>query len=64
MTEGNRKKKNWFNPGMRTAQMMPMSQARKVLTGIVVSSVFATAARTSGYGESSSEPLTESVRYL
>ena len=34
--------------------MMPMSHARKVLTGIVVSSVLATAARTSGYGESSS----------
>ena len=59
MTEGYRKKKNWFKPGMSTAQQIPINQARNVLTGIVGSSVFATAARTSGYGESSSGVIDE-----
>jgi hypothetical protein len=53
-TEGYLKKKNWLMPGMRTAQTMPISQARKVDAGIVGSSVFATADLTSGYGDSSS----------
>jgi hypothetical protein len=53
-TEGYLKKKNWLTPGIRTAQMMPISQARKVDAGIVGSSVLATADRTSGYGDSSS----------
>ena len=35
-------------------QTRPMNQARKVFTGMSGSSVFATADRTSGYGESSS----------
>lgn len=39
---------------MIIAQMSPMTQVRRVLIGIEVSSVFATAERTSGYGESSS----------
>ena len=37
------------------AQQTPNSQARNVFKGIDVSSVFETAARTSGYGESSSK---------
>lgn len=52
--EGYRKKKNWFMPGSSIDQRIPMTHARTVLTGIVASSVFATAERTSGYGESSS----------
>ena len=48
VTEGYRKKKNWFMPGMRMAQMIPMNQARKVLEGMSGSSVLATAERTSG----------------
>ena len=54
MTEGNLKKKNWLRPGMRIAQITPMNQALKVPQGMSVSSVLATAERTSGYGESSS----------
>lgn len=46
-------------PGRIIAQMIPSTQARSVLTGILGSSVFATADRTSGYGESSSRPNTE-----
>ena len=53
-TEGYLKKKNWLIPGIRTAQMIPRTQARKVEDGIVGSSVLATADRTSGYGDSSS----------
>ena len=52
--EGYLKKKNWFTPGMRIAQMRPTTQARKVDDGIEGSSVLATAERTSGYGDSSS----------
>ena len=52
--EGYRKKKNWFIPGSIIAQARPMHHARIVLTGMSGSSVFATAERTSGYGESSS----------
>lgn len=54
VTEGYRKKKNWFMPGMSIAQRIPMTHARSVLTGMSGSSVLATAERTSGYGESSS----------
>src|SRR5258708_11401555 len=54
LTEGYLKKKNWFAPGMRMAQMRPTTQARKVDDGIEGSSVLATAERTSGYGDSSS----------
>ena len=46
---------------MMIAQIMPMNHARKVFTGIVVSSVLATAARTSGYGESSSVNESETL---
>jgi hypothetical protein len=46
--EGYLKKKNWFTPGMRIAQMRPTTQARKVDDGIEGSSVLATAERTSG----------------
>src|SRR6266849_104872 len=52
--EGYLKKKNWFTPGRRTAQMRPTTQARNVDDGILGSSVLATAERTSGYGDSSS----------
>lgn len=48
VTVGYRKKKNWFMPGRMIAQRMPIVQARKVLTGMSGSSVFATAERTSG----------------
>ena len=41
-------------PGMIIAHMMPMTQTRRDETGMEGSSVFATAERTSGYGESSS----------
>jgi hypothetical protein len=37
---------------MIIAQMRPSVHARRVATGMVGSSVFATAERTSGYGES------------
>lgn len=57
VTLGYRKKKNWSKPGMMIAQMRPTSQARNVAQGMSGSSVFATAARTSGYGESSSVTL-------
>ena len=52
--EGYRKKKNWFIPGSIIDHARPMHHARIVLTGMSGSSVFATAERTSGYGESSS----------
>lgn len=55
LTDGYRKKKNWFIPGMITAQMMPRVQVRMVDAGMSKSSVLATAERTSGYGESSSD---------
>ena len=58
LTEGYLKKKNWFTPGMRTAQMRPTIQARSVDEGIVGSSVLETAERTSGYGDSSSSAAT------
>ena len=48
VTEGYRKKKNWFMPGRMMDQMKPMNQARKVFTGMSGSSVLATADRTSG----------------
>ena len=54
VTEGYLKKKSWFTPGMRIAQIRPTVQARKVDDGIVGSSVLETAERTSGYGDSSS----------
>ena len=44
----------WLILGRMTAQISPRNHARKVDAGIVGSSVFATADRTSGYGESSS----------
>jgi hypothetical protein len=53
-TVGYLKKKNWLTPGRRAAQMSPRSHARTVDAGIVGSSVFDTADRTSGYGDSSS----------
>jgi hypothetical protein len=52
-TVGFLKEKNWLTPGMRTAQMSPTTQARKVDAGIVGSSVLETADRTSAYGDSS-----------
>ena len=48
VTPGNRKKKNWFMPGMIIAQMMPITHTRRVETGMLGSSVLATAERTSG----------------
>ena len=39
--------KNWFKPEIRIVKRMPITQVLKVLTGIVGSSVLATAARTS-----------------
>lgn len=54
VTDGNRKKKNWLRPGIRIAQQIPMNHARNVAHGMSGSSVLATAERTSGYGESSS----------
>ena len=54
VTAGNLKKKNWFKPGIKMDQKMPMTHARRVEQGISKSSVLATAERTSGYGESSS----------
>ena len=62
VTDGKRKKKNWFRPGMMIAQTMPTNQARKVPQGMSGSSVLATAERTSGYGESSSVENGEHVR--
>ena len=53
-TVGYLKKKNWFTPEMRTTQMRPTTQARKVDDGMVGSSVLETAEQTSGYGDSSS----------
>ena len=46
-------------PGTMIAQMSPIVHARRVFTGISGSSVFATADRTSGYGESSSAARSE-----
>ena len=46
--EGNRKKKNWLRPGMTMDQIIPMVHARIVETGMFMSSVLATAERTSG----------------
>lgn len=46
--------KNWLRPGMMIAMIIPRNQTRMVEQGISGSSVFATAERTSGYGESSS----------
>jgi len=57
--QGLLKKKNWLTPGTRIAQMRPTTQTRKVLKGIVGSSVLATADRTSGYGDSSSSAAAE-----
>ena len=48
LTAGNRKKKNWFMPGIMIAQMSPSTHTRKEETGMVGSSVLATAERTSG----------------
>jgi hypothetical protein len=48
VTEGKRKKKNWLRPGIRIAQQIPMNHARKVAQGMSMSSVLATAERTSG----------------
>jgi len=45
---GYRKKRNWLRPGIRIAQKSPIAHARKVSTGISMSSVLETAARTSG----------------
>ncbi len=72
-TLGYRIEKNWFKPDISTvnnrprshlwrvrieiAQSNEMADIRKVFVGIDTSSVFATAARTSGYGESSSMSL-------
>ena len=55
LTAGKRKKKNWFMPGMIIAQTRPIAHIRNVSQGMEVSSVLATAERTSGYGESSSD---------
>ena len=55
LIDGKRKKKNWFRPGTTMAHIRPMTQARNVAQGMSGSSVLATAERTSGYGESSSE---------
>ena len=63
VTLGKRKKKNWFMPGMMIAQIMPMTQTRRDETGMEGSSVFATAERTSGYGESSSVDSVVRCRY-
>jgi hypothetical protein len=64
--------KNWLRPAMSTVKMRPRNHLgsvsrmnrvccsthiRNVFVGMVGSSVFATAARTSGYGESSSKSL-------
>lgn len=54
LTAGKRKKKNWFMPGMMTAQISPITHTRSEDAGMPGSSVLATAERTSGYGESSS----------
>ena len=54
LTAGNRKKKNWFIPGMMIAQISPITHVRSEDAGMLGSSVLATAERTSGYGESSS----------
>ena len=48
VTLGKRKKKNWFMPGMMTAQIIPITHTRKEDTGMLGSSVLATAERTSG----------------
>jgi len=47
-TDGYRKKKNWLRPGMMIAQITPMTHVRMVATGMVGSSVLATADLTSG----------------
>lgn len=47
VTEGYRKKKNWFSPGITTANMNPKVHARNVATGMSAS-VLLTADRTSG----------------
>ena len=62
-TEGNLKEKNWFKPEIRTTQMRPMTQARKVDDGIVGSSVLATAERTSRYGDSSSSAVADGSKF-
>jgi hypothetical protein len=48
VTDGKRKKKNWFRPGIKIAQARPITHVRKVVTGMSGSSVLATADRTSG----------------
>ena len=53
-------KKNWLSPDMTMAKIRPMTHERSVDTGMLASSVFATAERTSGYGESSSNARTMS----
>jgi hypothetical protein len=49
--------------GEDAPKTMPMSQVRSVLQGMSGSSVFATAERTSGYGESSSSAATSSLPF-
>lgn len=46
-TVGQRSDRKRFRPGKRIAQLMPMTQTRKVDAGIDGSSKFATAQRTS-----------------
>jgi hypothetical protein len=48
VTEGYLKNKNWLTPGKTMAHMRPTAQVRNVDTGILGSSVLATADRTSG----------------
>ena len=50
-------------PGRIIDHNRPMTHTRSVLTGMVGSSVFATAERTSKYGESSSAAVTQSEFY-
>jgi hypothetical protein len=56
-TLGYRIEKNWLSPDIRIVKSTPSSHILKVFVGIETSSVFATAALTSGYGESSSRSL-------
>lgn len=51
--EGKRKEKYWSNPAHTSAQTSPITHTRSVDASISGSSVLGTAARTSGYGESS-----------
>ena len=63
-TEGYRKEKNWLRPGIKTAHISPITHVRMVIEGMLGSSVLATAARTSGYGESSSSSSSASKSRL